>query len=267
MRILERQTRAYEIVGDNLEMLKVGVGRHPIFAEAGKMIYMRGAVKMETRLTNNKEKGFFDKLLSAGKRILAGESLFLTFFEGQGEVGFAGDFPGRILPIGLSNEAILAQKDAFLAAIGEIDISIALQKRLGGALFGGEGLVVEKLSGDGVVFIHAGGDLVTFELEAGESIQVDTGCVVAWDEGVTYDIRLVSGIKTAIFGGEGLFLTTLTGPGTVVVQTMTLAKLRRQLQAPGGHEESTNPADKLGGIGAAAGLGAVLGSILGDEEE
>ncbi len=267
MRILDRQTKAYEIVGDNLEMLKVRVGRHPIFAEAGKMIYLRGPVEMETRLSGGKDKGLLGKLVSAGKRMLAGESLFLTFFEGRGEVGFAGDFPGRILPIGLSGESILAQKDAFLAAIGEIDLSIALQRRLGGALFGGEGFIVERLSGDGVVFIHAGGDLVTFELEAGETLRVDTGCVVAWDEGVSYDIQLVSGIKTALFGGEGLFLTTLTGPGTVVIQTMTLSKLRRQLQAPGNREESTNPASKLGEIGAAAGLGAVLGSILGDEDE
>lgn len=267
MKILERQTRAYEIVGDNLEMLKVKTGEHPVFAEAGKMIYLRGQVEMETRMSGSKEKGFLGKLMEAGKRVLAGESLFLTYFEGLGEVGFAGDFPGRILPIGLSGEAILAQKDAFLAAVGNIELSIALQKRIGGALFGGEGFIVEKLSGDGVVFIHAGGDLVTFELATGESIRVDTGCVVAWDESVTYDVQFVGGIKTALFGGEGLFLTTLTGPGMVVVQTMTLAKLRRQLQAQGEHEASESPLRKLGGAGAIAGVGGILGSILGNEDE
>ncbi|OAQ19994.1 AIM24 family protein [Thermosulfurimonas dismutans] len=267
MKILERQTKVYEIVGDNLEMLKVKTGEHPVFSEAGKMIYLRGTVRMETRISGKKDKGFLGKLMEAGKRILAGESLFLTYFEGMGEVGFAGDFPGRILPIGLSGEAILAQKDAFLAAIGNIELSIALQKRIGGALFGGEGFIVEKLYGDGVVFIHAGGDLVTFELAPGETIKVDTGCVVAWDESVSYDVQFVSGIKTALFGGEGLFLTTLTGPGTVVVQTMTLSKLRRQLQAGGEREASESPLRKVAGVGAiGAGVGGILGSILEDED-
>ncbi len=268
MKVLERQTKVYEIIGDNLEMLKVKVGRHPVFAEAGKMVYLRGPVQMESRMSTSKDKGFVGKIVSAGKRMLAGESLFLTFFEGEGEVGFAGDFPGRILPIGLSQEAILAQKDAFLAAIGEIDLSIALQKRIGGALFGGEGFIVERLSGDGVVFIHAGGDLVTFELAPGETIRVDTGCVVAWDESVSYDVQFVGGIKTALFGGEGLFLTTLTGPGTVVIQTMTLSKLRRQLQAVGPREAPESSAARTIGLGAlGAGVGGILGSILGDEDE
>ena len=267
MRILPRETELYRIQGDNLEMLTVKVGFKPVFSEAGKMVYMRGNVTMETRMSSSKDKGFLGKLLDAGKRLLAGESLFLTYFEGNGEVGFAGDFPGRILPVGLEGEAILAQKDAFLAAIGDVEISIALQKRIGGTLFGGEGFIVEKISGRGVVFLHAGGDLISFELAPGETIRVDTGCSVAWDESVTYDVQFVGGIKTSIFGGEGLFLNTLTGPGTVVIQTMPLSKLRRQLQASGSREASENPVSGALKAGAVGGVvGGILSEIFDDDQ-
>ncbi len=270
MKILERQTKAYEIHGDNLEILKVHVNpEFPLFAEAGKMIYIRGNVDMESRLPEKKDAGFLGKVMGAGKRILAGESLFFTYYEGNGEVGFAGDFPGRILPVGLAGHTILAQRDAFLAAIGEVNISIALQKRIGGALFGGEGFILEKISGDGIVFLHAGGDLYQMDLEPGETIRVDTGSVVAWDESVTYDVQTVGSIKSALFGGEGIFLTTLTGPGTVVIQTMTLAKLRRQIGWSGGKTEASGSSlsKTLGVGGLAAGAGSLLGSILGDEDD
>ena len=204
--------------------------------------------------------------MGAGKRLLAGESLFWTYFEGEGEVGFAGDFPGRIMPIGLDNTAILAQRDAFIAGIGNIDISVALQKRIGGALFGGEGLILERISGQGVVFIHAGGDMVSFDLAPGETLRVDTGSVVAWDESVVYDVQFVGSIKSALSGGEGIFLTTLTGPGTVIVQTMTLSKLRRQIGQTSGSTEAGNSSG-LGGIAAAAGLGGLIGGLLGGGED
>jgi uncharacterized protein (TIGR00266 family) len=270
MNLLERTTRAYEIVGDNLEMLKVQINpQFKLFAEAGKMVYTRGAVDMESRMPEQEESGgFLGKLMGAGKRLMAGESLFFTYFGGAGEVGFAGDFPGRILPVGLSGNAILAQRDAFIAAVGQVQVSIALQKRFGGGLFGGEGFILEKLSGDGVVFIHAGGDLVSFELAPGETMRVDTGSVVAWDESVIYDVQMVSNIKSALFGGEGLFLTTLTGPGHVIVQTMTLAKMRRQIGQSSGKTESGGSAiaqaSAIGGL--AAGTGAILGSILGGSD-
>ena len=268
MKILKKESEFYKIIGDNLEMLIVRTGKHKVFAEAGKMVYMRGDVKMETRMSTSENKGFLGKLLEAGKRKLVGESLFLTFFTGNGEVGFAGDFPGRILPVLLENEAILAQKDAFLAGIGEIEISVALQKRIGGALFGGEGFVVEKLSGKGIVFLHAGGDLVSVKLAPGETIRVDTGCSVAWDESVAYDVGFVGGIKTTLFGGEGLFLNTLTGPGTVIIQTMPLSKLRRQMQAIGDLEagsSSLSSAAKVGTLGAV--VGGILKDVLGDDSE
>ncbi|MGD9505140.1 MAG: AIM24 family protein [Syntrophobacteraceae bacterium] len=272
MNVLERSTKAYEIVGDNLEMLKVAINpQFKLFAEAGKMIYARGAVDMESRMPEQDSAGggIFGKLVGAGKRLMAGESLFFTYFTGVGEVGFAGDFPGRILPIGMTGNTILAQRDAFIAAIGNINVSIALQKRLGGGLFGGEGFILEKLSGDGVLFIHAGGDLFRFDLAPGETMRVETGSVVAWDESVTYDVQMMSSIKSALFGGEGLFLTTLTGPGSVIVQTMTLAKLRRQIGHTSGKTEAGTSglaqATALGGL--AAGTGAILGSILGGGDD
>ena len=260
MRILPQQTDYYKIIGDNLQMLIVTVsGSYNIFAEAGKMVYMKGNVDMETKMSSSKGKGFFSKLGKALERVIVGESLFLTFFKGNGEIGFAGDFPGRIIPIQLEDETILAQRDAFLAAIGDIDISIAVQKKIGAGLFGGEGFILEKISGKGIVFLHAGGDLVSFNLGPGETIKVDTGCSVAWDESVNYDIQYVGSIKTSIFGGEGLFLNTLTGPGTVILQTMPLSKLRRQLGGLGSNEKSENPIANSAEAGA---LGAVVGGII-----
>jgi uncharacterized protein (TIGR00266 family) len=271
MRQLNRKLDFYEIVGDNLEMLKVKVnGQFTLFAEAGKMIYTRGNVRMESRMPEEKGGGgLLGKLMGTGKRMLAGESLFFTYYEGEGEIGFAGDFPGRIVALGLENQTILAQRDAFIAAIGDVDISIALQKRIGGALFGGEGFILEKISGDGIVFIHAGGDLFAFDLAAGETMLVDTGSVVAWDEEVTYDVQTAGSIRSALFGGEGLFLTTLTGPGHVIVQTMTLSKMRRQIgQRSGKTESGTSALGAVAGItGIAAGAGTILGSLLGGEDK
>jgi uncharacterized protein (TIGR00266 family) len=263
MKLLEKKTNAWQIVGDNLEMLTARVDpEYLLFAEAGKMIYLRGPVQMESRMPERDKGGFLGKLLGAGKRVMAGESMFFTYFEGEGEVGFAGEFPGRILPIGLKGETILAQRDAFIAAMGDVDVSIAFQKRLGGGFFGGEGFILEKISGEGVVFIHAGGDLSSFELEPGESMRVDTGSVVAWDDGIDYDVQFVGGIRSAVFGGEGLFLTSLTGPGTVIVQTMTLAKLRRQIGSGSGQSESGGSSG-VRNFGAGVAGGGILGGILG----
>lgn len=271
MRLLDRKLDFYEIVGDNLEMLKVKVnGRFTLFAEAGKMIYTRGNVRMESRMPEQKDgSGLLGKLMGTGKRLLAGESLFFTYYEGEGEVGFAGDFPGRIVAIGLENQTILTQRDAFVAAIGDVNISIALQKRIGGGLFGGEGFILEKISGDGIVFIHAGGDLFGFSLPAGETMVVDTGSVVAWDECVAYDVKTAGSIRSALFGGEGIFLTTLTGPGQVIIQTMTLAKMRRQIgQGSGKTESGTSTLGTVAGLGGiAAGAGTILGSLLGGEDK
>jgi uncharacterized protein (AIM24 family) len=156
----------------------------------------------------------------------------MTYFRAStdGEVGFAGSYPGRIQVFDLAPlQSILVQRDSFLFAQNSVQLNIALVKKLGAGFFGGEGFILEKLTGPGSVFIHGGGDFVEFTLQPGEALQVDTGCIVAFEESVSYDIEMVGGIKTAIFGGEGLFLATMTGPGRVIIQSMTLEKMRREL--------------------------------------
>jgi uncharacterized protein (TIGR00266 family) len=224
-----------------------------VYAEAGKMLYKQPQVQWETRMTGET---LGEKLLGAVKRKLMGESLFLTYFRspGPGEVGFAGSYPGRIQAFELNpGQSVLVQRDAFLVAQSSAQLNIAFAKKLGAGFFGGEGFILEKLTGPGTVFIHAGGDFVEFNLAPNEVIQIDTGSLVAFDESVDYDIQMVGGIRTALFGGEGLFLATLTGPGRVIVQSMTLAKMRRELAPyPMGGEESH-------------GLG-VLGSVFNSED-
>ncbi len=180
-----------------------------------------------------------------------GESLFLTYFHATaaGEVGFAGDYPGRIQAFDLGpGQNILVQRDSFLCAQNTVQLNIAFTKKLGAGFLGGEGFILERLTGPGVAFIHAGGDHIEFTLKPGEMLQVDTGCIVAFEETVDYDIQFVGGIKRAIFGGEGLFLATLTGPGRVIIQSMTLEKLRRQFVSPGGG------GDERSGLGAITNL-------------
>jgi uncharacterized protein (TIGR00266 family) len=239
----------YTIQGDNLQVVRIKLKPgQEMYAEAGKMLYKTSNVVWETRMSGQT---IGQKIWGALKRTMMGESLFLTYFRAgsPGEVGFAGDYPGRIQVFDLpAGKSVLVQRDGFLAAQTSVQLNIALVKKLGAGFFGGEGFILEKLTGPGIVFIHGGGDFIEFDLGPGETIQVDTGCVVAFDESVNYDIQFVGGIKTAIFGGEGIFLATLTGPGKVIVQSMTLEKLRREL-APmrtGGDERS--PLGALGGI-------------------
>jgi len=239
----------YSIQGDNLQVarIKLRPGQE-IYAEAGKMVYKTANVRWETRMTGG---SIGDKILGALRRTVMGESVFLTYFrcEGAGEVGFAGNYPGKLTVFDLEpGRSVLAQRDAFVLAESTVQLNVALVKKLGAGFFGGEGFILERLTGPGKVFIHGGGDFVEFSLNLGEVLQVNTGCIVAFDESVGYDIEMVGGIKTAIFGGEGLFMATLTGPGRVIVQSMTLEKLRREL-AParsGGDEHS--PLGSLGGI-------------------
>jgi uncharacterized protein (TIGR00266 family) len=239
----------YTIQGDNLQVARVRLqSGQQVYAEAGRMVYKTANVQWETRMSGET---LGDKLLGALRRTVTGESLFLTYFRahGDGEVGFAGNYPGKIQVFELAaGRSLLAQRDAFLFAQPSVQFNVALVKKLGAGFFGGEGFILEKFTGPGAVFIHAGGDFVEFDLAGGQVIQVDTGCIVAFDETVEYDIQMVGGIKTALFGGEGLFLATLRGPGKVVIQSMTLNKLRREL-APGksgGDEHS--PLGALGGI-------------------
>ena len=194
------------------------------------MVYKTANVEWQTRMSGET---LGEKLMGVLRRTVTGESLFLTYFRstgGQGEVGFAGDYPGKLQPIPLAaGQTVLVQRDSFICAETSVQFNIQFTKRLGAGFFGGEGFILEKFTGPGVVFIHAGGDFVEFQLGPGQVIQVDTGCIVGFDESVDYDIEFVGGIKRAIFGGEGLFLATLRGPGKAIVQSMTLSKLRREL--------------------------------------
>lgn len=240
----------YTIQGDNLQVVRVRLKPgQELYAEAGKMLYKFPSVSWETRMSGE---SLGQKIWGALKRKMMGESLFLTYFRASsagGEVGFAGNYPGRIQAFDLrAGQSVLVQRDSFLCAQSTATLNIAFVKKIGTGIFGGEGFILEKLTGPGTIFIHGGGDFVEFTLAPGERLQVDTGCIVAFDEGVDYDVQFVGGIKTAIFGGEGLFLATLTGPGRVIVQSMTLEKLRRELgpMRTGGDERS--PLGALGGI-------------------
>jgi uncharacterized protein (TIGR00266 family) len=239
----------YTIQGDNLQVARVRLKPgQEVYAEAGKMVYKTANVQWETRMSGET---IGEKLLGALRRTVTGESLFLTYFRasGPGEVGFAGSYPGRIQAFELAaGQSIMAQRDAFLFAQPSVQLSIALVKKLGAGFFGGEGFILERLIGPGTVFIHAGGDFVEFNLAAGETLHIDAGCIVAFDETVDYDIQLVGGIKTALFGGEGLFLAAVTGPGRVIVQSLTIHKLRRELAPSKPSSDEHNPLSAIGGI-------------------
>jgi uncharacterized protein (TIGR00266 family) len=251
----------YDVEGHNLQIARVHLQPgQEIYAEAGKMIYKSANVDWTTRMTGQ---SIGDKILGALKRKLMGESLFFTYFRSNGvagEVGFAGHYPGKIQVFDLApGQVIMVQRDGFLFAQASVTLDIAMVKRLGAGLLGGEGFILQKLVGPGLVFVHAGGDHVDFNLAPGETLQVQSGHLVAFEPTVNYDIQMVGSIRTAIFGGEGLFLTTLTGPGRVILQSMTLERLRHEL-APAEHrgsgQESSNP---LGAL-ASGNLGAFFGS-------
>jgi uncharacterized protein (TIGR00266 family) len=222
---------------------------------------MEPGIEMETIFgdgsSGSRQGGVVGMLLGAGKRILTGESLFMTVFGNKGgqrqKVAFASPYPGRIIPLELSEHggAILCQKDAFLCAAKGISIGIAFQRKLGAGFFGGEGFILQKLEGDGLAFLHAGGTVVSRELKAGEVLRLDTGCLVAFDSSVEYDIQSVPGIKTALFGGEGLFFARLSGPGTVWIQSLPFSRLASRVfaAAPQGGGKRTGEGSVLGGLG------------------
>lgn len=234
----------YKITGDNLQLVTIEIEQgEKIYAEAGSMVYMSGNINMEAKMRGGFLKGI-------GRKI-AGETMFLTEFTtagGKGLVSFGGNAPGTIKNLEISNgKEFLVQKDAFLVAEDSIDISIAFQKRLGAAFFGGEGFILEKLTGKGKVFIHACGDFVEFDLKPDQILKVDTGSVVGWDSTVTYDIERVKGIKTMFFGGEGIFLTTLKGSGKVMIQSMNLGNLATALSPFLPHNRGTSGSNSIAG--------------------
>ena len=257
----------YEVHGEEMQFVEITLDPgEACVAEAGSFMYMDPGIEMETIFgdgsAKSSEGGFMGALLGAGKRILTGESLFMPLFGngagGRQVVAFAAPYPGRIIPIDLKQHGtILCQKDAFLCAAKGIEVGIAFTKRIGAGFFGGEGFILQKLEGDGLAFAHAGGTVVKRELKAGETLRLDTGCLVAFDEGVNYDIQTVPGIKTALFGGEGLFYAALTGPGTIWMQSLPFSRLASRVFAAAPQTGGTRKGE--GSI-----LGDLGGLVMGD---
>src|SRR5262245_61429861 len=230
----------YKVFGGDMQFVEVELDPgEAAVAEAGGMFYMDDGISMETVFGDGSQQNttFVDALLGAGKRLLIGESLFMTVFmntgQGKKRISFAAPYPGRIVPIKLSEVGgeLITQKDSFLVAAKGVSIGIAFQKRFGVGFFGGEGFIMERLQGDGWAFVHAGGMLIERNLGAGELLRVDTGCLVALQPSISYDIEYVGKIKSAIFGGEGLFFATLRGPGRVWLQSLPLSRMARRIVA------------------------------------
>jgi uncharacterized protein (TIGR00266 family) len=250
----------FKIYGDDMQFVEVELDpMEAVVAEAGGMMFMEDGIQMETIFGDGSQQnsGFLGTLLGAGKRLLTGESLFMTVFQNRGmgkkKVAFGAPYPGKIIPVQLSQLGgeLLAQKDSFLCAAKGVSVGIAFTKRLGAGFFGGEGFILQRLQGDGLAFIHAGGTIYQRDLAPGELLRVDTGCIVAFQPSIDYDIQFVGGIKSALFGGEGLFFATLRGPGRVWMQSLPLSRLAGRIVAAapktgrGGREEGSI----LGGLG------------------
>lgn len=254
----------YEIFGQELQYVEITLDpNEACIAEAGAFFFMDPGIQMQTIFGDGSAKveqgGVMGKLLAAGKRVVTGESLFMTVFGNQVQtrqkVAFAAPYPGSIIPVDLKRHGgtLLCQRDSFLCAAKGISIGIALNRRLGAGFFGGEGFILQKLEGDGLAFVHASGGIVDRVLAAGETLRVDTGCLVALEQGVRYDIQLVSGVKTALFGGEGLFFATLTGPGRVWLQSLPFSRVAERVLAAGralGRQNrgESSPLGPLGGL-------------------
>lgn len=247
----------YKIYGEEMQYVEVELDpSETAIAEAGAFMMMDDGIDMQTIFGDGSQQqsGFLGKLFTAGKRLLVGESLFMTTYtntgQGKKRVSFASPYPGKIIPLDLQQLGgrIICQKDAFLCAAKGVAIGIEFQKKLGTGLFGGEGFIMEKLEGDGMAFVHAGGHVTRRDLQPGELLKVDTGCIVAFTSAVNYDIQFVGGIKNTLFGGEGVFFATLRGPGTVWIQTLPISRLAGRILAYGTHKRKEE-GSILGGIG------------------
>ena len=247
----------FRIFGEEMQCVEIELDpQETVVAESGAFMYMDDGIKMETIFGDGSKagSGFFDKLIGAGKRLLTGESLFMTAFThttgGKAKVAFASPYPGKIIPLDLQELGgkIVCQKDAFLCAAKGVSVGIEWQKRLGTGLFGGEGFIMQKVEGDGLAFCHAGGHIIERELRAGETLRIDTGCVVAYTKDVDFDIQFVGGVKNTLFGGEGVFFAVLKGPGKVWLQTLPISRLASRIlsYSSGGRKEEGSI---LGGLG------------------
>jgi uncharacterized protein (TIGR00266 family) len=250
----------YKIFGDDMQCVEIELDpQETVIAEAGSLMYMDSNIKMETIFGDgsSKNQGLMDKLFSAGKRVLTGESLFMTTYTNQGidkrHATFAAPYPGKIVPVDLRayNGKIICQKDAFLCAAKGVAVGIEFQKRLGTGFFGGEGFIMQKLEGDGWAFMHAGGTIIEKELQVGEVLNVDTGCIVGFTQTIDYDIKFVGGIKNTLFGGEGFFFAQLSGPGKVWIQSLPFSRLADRVlaSAPSYGGKSKGEGSVLGGLG------------------
>ena len=250
----------YHIIGEEMQYVEIELDPQEIvIAEAGSFMMMDNNIKMETIFGDGsvQQNTLFDKLLSAGKRVLTGESLFMTAFINQNntksKVSFAAPYPGKIIAIDLTHFGgkFICQKDSFLCAAKGVAIGIEFSKKLGRGLFGGEGFIMQKIEGDGMAFVHSGGTLAKKELAVGEILKVDTGCIVGFTKDVDYDIEFIGGIKNSIFGGEGLFYATLRGPGTVYIQSLPFSRLADRIiaSAPRAGGKSREEGSLLGGLG------------------
>jgi len=256
----------YKIHGEDLQFVEIMLDPgETIVAEAGAMMYMDSAIKMDTIFGDGSGKEGGDlksKLFSAGKRMITGESLFMTSFTNTGNakkcVAFAAPYPGKVTPfdLGECGGTLICQKDSFLCAAKGISVGIAFQKKIGVGLFGGEGFIMQKLEGDGLAFMHAGGTIIKKELQPGETIKLDTGCLVAMTKTVNYDIQFASDIKNALFGGEGLVLATLSGPGDIWLQSLPFSRLADRIHSASGKQGKGR---EEGSIIGNMGIGNLLG--------
>ena len=251
----------YRLIGDDMQLveLELDPGEAAI-GEAGSMLFMEAGIEMDTLFGDGsvQEDGLFGKLFGAGKRLISGESLFTTVYRNQAagrrKLAFAAPYSGKILPMPLDRlgGTLICQKDAFLCAAKGVSIGLQFQRKLGAGFFGGEGFVMQRLQGNGLAFVHAGGAIIERELARGETLRVDTGCIVAYTPDVDFDIEYVGKIKTALFGGEGLFLARLTGPGHVWIQSLPLSRLASRIFAAAPQQQ-----------GGSREEGSVFGSALG----
>ena len=248
----------YQIFGEEMQYVEIELDpQETAVAESGSFRFMEDGIQMQTIFGDGSQPqsgGFLGKLMSAGKRVLTGESLFMTAFTnigyGKKKVSFASPYPGKIIALDLMqmDGKIICQKDSFLCAAKGVSVGINFQRKLGTGLFGGEGFIMQKLEGDGMAFMHAGGHVFERTLAPGELLKVDTGCIVAYTQQIEFDIQFIGGIKNTIFGGEGLFFATLRGPGKVWLQTLPISRLASRIMAYGSYNRKEE-GSILGGLG------------------
>lgn len=269
----------YQLHGDDMQFVEIELDPgEAAIGEAGSMMYMEDGIRMDTVFGDGSAGsgggGLFGKLLGAGKRLITGESLFTTVYTNEGhgkrKVAFAAPYTGKIIPFDLSQHGgtLICQRDAFLCAAKGVALGVAFQRKLGTGFFGGEGFIMQKLDGDGLAFVHSGGTVLERQLQPGEVLRVDTGCVVAYTPGVDFDIQFVGGVKTALFGGEGLFFATLRGPGTVWIQSLPFARLASRIfaAAPMSRGGSGRGGEQGGLAGGLLG-GSLLGGFIGGDDD